>query len=398
MSAHPEPPGESPDEPPGEPPGDESPGTPAWLIPPADNPWGEPPRPPKRERMPANPWGEPAAPSTGEAGPPPFPLAPPPERPAWTPPSPGGNPWTEPVAQPSDPADTGASQPLAAEASEPRASAATPETEHVGNSTREEGEPDDKGTATGAEPAIPQESAPRSDSAGPSPGQTPRRGAEGRRRRGRKANLERRAGCGESLGSVWETGFRHDGAGAAASGGTSAERPEGEGTGGDAEARAREICLRMLTAAPRTRAQLADALRRKKVPDEVAERVLGRFTAVGLIDDEAFAQAWVQSRHRGRGLGKRALAAELRRRGVADETVKEAVQSLGPEEEERTARELIARRLPATRGLDTAKRTRRLVGVLARKGYPPGLAYRVVREVLEEDGADDVPEGEWDLE
>lgn len=197
---------------------------------------------------------------------------------------------------------------------------------------------------------------------------------------------------------MWDAGFRQDGAGAAASGGPSVERPDGDDPDGRAEARAREICLRMLTAAPRTRAQLADALRRKKVPDEVAERVLGRFTDVGLIDDEAFAQAWVQSRHRGRGLGKRALAAELRRRGVADETVKEAVQSLGPEEEERTARELIARRLPATRGLDTAKRTRRLVGVLARKGYPPGLAYRVVREALEEDGANDVPEGEWELE
>ncbi|GLW62777.1 regulatory protein RecX [Actinomadura rubrobrunea] len=154
----------------------------------------------------------------------------------------------------------------------------------------------------------------------------------------------------------------------------------------------------MLTAAPRTRAQLADALRRKKVPDEVAERVLGRFADVGLIDDEAFAQAWVQSRHRGRGLGKRALAAELRRRGVDAETVSEAVEALAPEEEERTARALIDRKLAATRGLDTAKRTRRLVGLLARKGYPPGLAYRVVREALEQEGVSDVPEGEWDVE
>ncbi|MFC7732812.1 regulatory protein RecX [Actinomadura keratinilytica] len=102
---------------------------------------------------------------------------------------------------------------------------------------------------------------------------------------------------------MWDAGFRQDGAGAAASGGPSVERPDGDDPDGRVEARAREICLRMLTAAPRTRAQLADALRRKKVPDEVAERVLGRFTDVGLIDDEAFAQAWVQSRHRGRGLG-----------------------------------------------------------------------------------------------
>ncbi|WP_119729420.1 regulatory protein RecX [Thermomonospora amylolytica] len=149
---------------------------------------------------------------------------------------------------------------------------------------------------------------------------------------------------------------------------------------------AREICLRLLAAAPRTRAQLADALRRKGVPEEAAERVLGRFSEVGLIDDEAFARAWVQSRHAGRGLARRALASELRRRGVADETVSEAVESLDPEQEERTARELVARRLPGTRTLPPDKRMRRLVGMLARKGYPPGLCYRVVKEALEAEG------------
>lgn len=156
----------------------------------------------------------------------------------------------------------------------------------------------------------------------------------------------------------------------------------------DPEAAAREVCLRLLTSSPRTRAQLADALRRKDVPDDVAEKVLGRFTDVGLIDDEAFARAWVQSRHAGRGLAKRALAAELRRRGVADETVSDAVEALDPGQEESTARALVDRRLRATHGVDPAKRMRRLVGMLARKGYPPGLSYRVVKEALADEGAD----------
>ena len=164
--------------------------------------------------------------------------------------------------------------------------------------------------------------------------------------------------------------------------------PAATGPPADPEAVAREICLRLLGAAPRTRAQLADALRRRQVPDEVAERVLSRFSAVGLIDDAAFSQAWVQSRHLGRGLARRALAAELRQRGVAADTVDEAVETLGSDQEEATARELVARRLPGTLGLDPAKRMRRLVGVLARKGYPPGLAYRVVREALADEGAD----------
>jgi regulatory protein len=154
------------------------------------------------------------------------------------------------------------------------------------------------------------------------------------------------------------------------------------------ESAAREICLRLLTMAPRTRAQLADALQRRGVPDEVAEAVLGRFAEVGLIDDRAFAEAWVQSRHAGRGLARHALAAELRHRGVADETVDEAVSALDPHQEENAARELIARRLAATRGQDPAKRVRRLVGLLARKGYSPGLSYRVVKEALETEGLD----------
>lgn len=172
-----------------------------------------------------------------------------------------------------------------------------------------------------------------------------------------------------------------------------ADTGEAAGRGPDAEGAAREICLRMLSASPRTRAQLADALRRKNIPDEVAERVLGRFTDVGLIDDEAFARAWVQSRHAGRGLARRALAQELRRRGVANETVNDAVESLDPAEEEETARALVARKLPSTRSADPAKRMRRLVGMLARKGYSPGLSYRVVKEALAEEGTDldDVP-------
>lgn len=156
----------------------------------------------------------------------------------------------------------------------------------------------------------------------------------------------------------------------------------------DPEAAAREICLRLLTLAPKTRAQLAEALARKGIPEEVAERVLGRFTEVGLIDDESFAQSWVRSRHTGKGLAPRALSAELRRRGVADETIKEAVGELHPEELEETARDLVTRKLTATRSLDPDRRTRRLVGMLARKGYSPGLAYRVVKDVLSEEGTD----------
>jgi regulatory protein len=157
---------------------------------------------------------------------------------------------------------------------------------------------------------------------------------------------------------------------------------------GDPESAARAICLRLLTGQPRTRAELAAALAKRGVPDDAAETVLGRFTEVGLIDDRAFAEAWVGSRHAGRGLARRALAAELRRRGVGTGTVGEAVGLLDAETEERTAHELVRRRLPATARLEQPVRIRRLVAMLARKGYPPGLAARVVREELAAEGDD----------
>lgn len=168
--------------------------------------------------------------------------------------------------------------------------------------------------------------------------------------------------------------------------------PEGvsasRGAGADPQAVARGICLRLLTMAPRTRAQLAEALRKREVPQEAADAVLERFSEVGLIDDEAFAEAWVSSRHAGRGLARKALASELRHRGVDEETVQEAVERLDPEQEAETARRLVRRKLSSTRGLDPTVRTRRLAGMLARKGYGPGLAFRVIREVLEDEGAE----------
>ncbi|MFJ2030986.1 recombination regulator RecX [Streptosporangium sp. NPDC087985] len=165
--------------------------------------------------------------------------------------------------------------------------------------------------------------------------------------------------------------------------------PAGQGPAADPQAVARAICLRLLTMAPRTRAQLAEALRKREVPEEAAEAVLERFSEVGLIDDEAFAAAWVSSRHAGRGLARRALASELRHRGVDEDTVKEAVGQLDSDQEVETARRLVARKLSSTRGLEPAARTRRLAGMLARKGYGPGLAFRVVREALESEEAED---------
>jgi regulatory protein len=165
------------------------------------------------------------------------------------------------------------------------------------------------------------------------------------------------------------------------------ERRNAEKVDEDPEARARQVCLTLLTLAPRTRAQLTVALRKKGIPDEVADQVLARFEDVGLIDDAAFARSWVESRHYSRGLAGRALSSELKQRGVAPDEIRAALdEQLSPDAELTAARRLVERRIPGTRGLPADQRTRRLAGMLARKGYSPGLAYRVIREALEAEG------------
>ena len=155
---------------------------------------------------------------------------------------------------------------------------------------------------------------------------------------------------------------------------------------------ARRIVLRKLTAAPRTRAQLADDLAARDVPDDVAERVLDRFTEVGLVDDEAFADAWVRSRAASRGLSRRALSHELRHKGVDDDAVAAAVEQISADDEAATARRLVDRRLAGTRGLTYEARVRRLAGMLARKGYPGGMALSVVRDAIAQDRTGAGPE------
>lgn len=154
----------------------------------------------------------------------------------------------------------------------------------------------------------------------------------------------------------------------------------------DPESVARAICLRLLTSRPRTRAELAKALHSRHIPCEPAENILDRLSAVGLIDDEAFAAAWVGSRHRGRGLAGRALAGELRSRGVAADTVTHAVAAIDAETERATARRLVDRRLSGRQSADPAAQTRRLVAMLSRKGYSPSVAGAVVREALAASG------------
>ncbi len=158
------------------------------------------------------------------------------------------------------------------------------------------------------------------------------------------------------------------------------------GPDADAEAVARQILLDQLTGRARSRKELADKLAAKRVPGEIATALLDRFEEVGLVDDEAFARAWVASRQSTKGLAPRALAQELRRKGVADDVVREALDEVRPEAEEAAARALVRKKLRSLSRVDDTTATRRLVGMLARKGYSSGLAYAVVKDELAAEG------------
>jgi regulatory protein len=138
----------------------------------------------------------------------------------------------------------------------------------------------------------------------------------------------------------------------------------------------------LLAVRPRTRSELAAALHRRGIPDEDAAAVLERYDEVGMIDDAAFARAWVSTRHHGRGLARGALARELRQRGVGAEAIAPALGEVDDGAEAAMARDLVARRLRSMAGVAPEAAFRRLVGMLARKGYPAGLAVRTVKDAL----------------
>ena len=150
---------------------------------------------------------------------------------------------------------------------------------------------------------------------------------------------------------------------------------------------ARAIVLRQLTSAPKSRLQLERKLAERNVPEDVAAAVLDRFEEVKLVDDAEFADMWVRSRSQTRKLAKGALRRELAEKGIDPETAASALGQLSDEDEEAAARQLVERKLrPGVDLTDRAERekaTRRLASMLARKGYQPSQAFRIVGEVLE---------------
>ncbi|MGP9034675.1 regulatory protein RecX [Glutamicibacter mysorens] len=149
--------------------------------------------------------------------------------------------------------------------------------------------------------------------------------------------------------------------------------------------KARGILLRQLTASDKTAKQLKDKLLENECPEDIADEVIDRYAEINLVDDERFAKSWVVARARSRGLARGAIKRELRTKGVDDELAAEALEQIDDEAEEQRARELVRAKLrPESMGADRDKALRRLVGMLGRKGYNGGMAFKVAREEWEE--------------
>lgn len=156
-----------------------------------------------------------------------------------------------------------------------------------------------------------------------------------------------------------------------------------EAGGPQREEQARTLCLRLLTARARSRAELAGQLAKRGYPDEVSTRVLDRLAAVGLIDDIDFAEQWVRSRRARTGRGRQALAAELRTKGVGEDVIAATLDDGDPDAERVRAEQVVRARLRRINlGDDDTRESRRLVAMLTRRGYSQSLAYQVVSAEL----------------
>ena len=151
---------------------------------------------------------------------------------------------------------------------------------------------------------------------------------------------------------------------------------------------AKQVLLRRLSHAPRTRKELAQDLKDKDISDDVANLALERFEEVGLINDQALASNYVSSQHERKGLGKNALRQQLRAKGVSDDVALEAVSQISEDQEFQAAFALACKKIRSLQRDDAKTQLRKIVGVLARKGYSSNLAFRVAKEVIT-----DLPDG-----
>ena len=170
-------------------------------------------------------------------------------------------------------------------------------------------------------------------------------------------------------------------------------------TGTAAIEAAREVALRKLDARACSRAELTGAIEGRGFSAELALQVVDRLEAVGLVDDQAYADALVRSRFAGTGASGRALRELLVRKGLDAPVIEHALSQIDRDDEAERAAQLVARKRRSLAGVPRDTAYRRLCSMLARKGYSPAVASNAVREALDEWHAGSADDGErWSWE
>ena len=145
------------------------------------------------------------------------------------------------------------------------------------------------------------------------------------------------------------------------------------------ESRARNVLLHQLARSAKSTSQLRKILEQREIDPEIAEKVIERFTEVGLIDDAAYAETIVNSRRNYKGLAKSAIKRELNEKGVSQELVEEAISGITAEDDFESAKQLATRRFRQMAHLEKEVRTRRLAGYLQRKGYGSNAVFAAIK-------------------
>ncbi|OFL53284.1 RecX family transcriptional regulator [Rothia sp. HMSC062H08] len=161
----------------------------------------------------------------------------------------------------------------------------------------------------------------------------------------------------------------------------------------DPYTRAKTIVYNQLAYSAKTRGQLRKKLQSEGFETELIEPLLDKFEAAKLIDDAEYAQTFVAQKSRTKKLSRAALRRELAERGVRGEEAENALAQRTDEQEREDAAELVRKKLRP--GMDLSDRaekdkvTRRLLGMLARRGYSSSVSMSVIREELAAYGAED---------
>ena len=161
----------------------------------------------------------------------------------------------------------------------------------------------------------------------------------------------------------------------------------------DPYTRAKTIVYNQLAYSAKTRGQLRKKLQAEGFDAELIEPLLDKFEAAKLIDDAEYAQTFVAQKSRTKKLSRAALRRELAERGVRGEEAENALAQRTDEQEREDAAELVRKKLRP--GMDLSDRaekdrvTRRLLGMLARRGYSSSVSMSVIREELAVYGAED---------